>query len=162
MTQYHLAQLNIGRVRGAMDSEIMYGFASRLDEINALADTAEGFVWRLQTEEGNATSLHVFDDDMLLVNMSVWENIETLHAYTYKTLHVELLRDRKDWFVPMDTPHMVLWWIATGHIPTTDEAKEKLETLTQNGATPLAFTFTKRFTVEEMLTAQEALNLSTK
>ena len=155
MTKYHLAQLNIGRVLGAMDSEIMYGFASRLDEINALADTAEGFVWRLQTDEGNATSIHVFDDDMLLINMSVWESIEALHNYAYKTAHAELLRDRKQWFSQLGKPHMVLWWIEAGHIPTTDEAKTKLELLTEQGASPLAFTFTKRFTVEEMLAAQQ-------
>ena len=155
MKKYHLAQLNIGRVLGTMDSEIMYGFASRLDEINALADTAEGFVWRLQTEEGNATSIHVFDDDMLLINMSVWESIEALHNYAYKTDHAELLRDRKQWFSQLGRPHMVLWWIEAGHIPTTDEAKTKLELLTQHGATPLAFNFTKRFTVDEMLAAQQ-------
>ena len=155
MKKYHLAQLNIGRVLGTMDSEIMHGFASRLDEINAMADAAEGFVWRLQTEEGNATSIHVFDDDMLLINMSVWESIEALHNYTYKTMHAELLRDRKQWFSQLGKPHMVLWWIEAGHIPTTDEAKAKLEMLTQQGATPLAFNFTKRFTVEEMLAAQQ-------
>jgi hypothetical protein len=154
MADYHLAQLNIGRIVAPMDSEAMYGFASRLDEINALADTTEGFVWRLQTEEGNATSIHVFEDDMLLINMSVWESIEALHNYTYKSAHVELMRQRKAWFVPMDTPFLVLWWIPAGHIATPDEAKAKLQLLTEQGATPLAFTFSKRFTVEEMLAAQ--------
>jgi hypothetical protein len=154
MADYHLAQLNIGRIVAPMDSETMYGFASRLDEINALADAADGFVWRLQTEEGNATTIHVFDDDMLLVNMSVWESIEALHEFTYKSTHVELLRDRKQWFSHLDKPYMVLWWIPEGHIPTTDEAKAKLNLLTEQGVTPLAFTFTKRFTIEEMLAAQ--------
>lgn len=157
MADYHLAQVNIGRIRGAMDSEIMYGFASRLDEINALADAADGFIWRLQSDEGDATAIRVFDDDMMLVNMSVWENIESLHTYTYKTLHVELIRDRKEWFSQMSKPHMVLWWIPAGHIPTTDEAKARLELLTENGATPQAFTFAKRFSIEEMLAAQEKI-----
>jgi hypothetical protein len=132
----------------------MAGFANRLDEINALADEADGFVWRLQTEEGNATSIHVFDDDMLLVNMSVWENIEALRQYTYKTAHAELLKQRQDWFSKMEKPHLVLWWIPAGHIPSTDEAKEKLAYFEQHGASPLAFTFSKRFTVEELLAIQ--------
>ena len=154
MADYHIAQVNIGRMVAPIDSEAMAGFVNRLDEINALADVAEGFVWRLQTDAGDATALRVFDDAMMIINMSVWENIEALHNYTYKSAHVELIRERKSGFVPMEQPFMVLWWIPAGHIPTTDEAKVKLQLLTEQGATPLAFTFTKRFTVEEMLTAQ--------
>jgi hypothetical protein len=147
---YHIAQINIGTVKGPMDSEIMHSFASRLDEINAVADGASGFVWRLQTPEGNATSIHVYDDDRLLINMSVWESIEALHQYVYSSAHVELLRNRADWFEKMDVPIMVLWWVPAGHIPTPEEAKEKLTLLEKHGPTPLAFTFKKRFTVEEM------------
>ena len=154
MTDYHLAQVNIGRMVAPIDSEAMAGFVNRLDEINALADVAEGFVWRLQTDAGDATALRVFDDAMMIINMSVWESIEALHAYTYKSAHVELIRERKAWFVPMETAFLVLWWIPAGHIPTTDEAKAKLQLLIEQGATPLAFTFSKRFTVEEMLAAQ--------
>jgi hypothetical protein len=148
---YHLAQINIGTVKGPMDSEVMYGFASRLDEINAIADGAPGFVWRLQTPEGNATAIHVFEDERLLINMSVWEDIESLHQFTYYSKHVELYRQRADWFDKMSIPIMVLWWVPAGHIPSPDEAKEKLIHLEQHGPTPLAFTFKQRFTVEDML-----------
>ena len=100
---FHLAQVNIGRVRGPMDSEIMHGFASRLAEINALADNAHGFVWRLQSDDGDATSIHVYDDEMLLINMSVWESIEALFEYTYKSDHTQLLRGRAEWFERLES-----------------------------------------------------------
>jgi len=157
MAQYHIAQVNVGRIVAPIESETMAGFVTRLDEINALADGTAGFVWRLQSDEGNATSIRVFDDDMMLLNMSVWESIEALQTYTYKTAHAELIKDRKQWFSKMDTPYLALCWVPAGHIPTTGEAKSKLEYLRQHGATPLAFTFTKRFTVEEMLAVQEQL-----
>lgn len=143
--KYHLAQLNIGKTAGPMDSPIMEGFAARLDEINAQADVADGFVWRLQTEDGNATSIHAFDDPLLLVNMSVWESIEALHAYTYRTDHRELLRDRAEWFERYDGPYLVLWWVPAGHTPTVEEAQERLANLTADGPTAEAFTFGKRF-----------------
>ena len=142
---YHLAQLNIGRIRAPVEDPIMDGFMSRLDEINAIADGTPGFVWRLQTEEGNATSIHAFDDPMLLVNMSVWESIEALHAFTYRSDHLDLLRGRAEWFHKMNTPFLVLWWVPAGHNPSVEEAKERLELLIASGPTPEAFTFAKRF-----------------
>ncbi|MCP3973457.1 MAG: DUF3291 domain-containing protein [bacterium] len=143
--EYHIAQLNIGKTAGPMDSPVMAGFAARLDEINALADAAEGFVWRLQTEDGNATSIHAFEDPLLLVNMSVWESIDALHAYTYRTDHRELLRGRAEWFERYDGPYVVLWWVPAGHTPTVEEAKERLAKLTADGPTPEAFMFSQRF-----------------
>lgn len=154
MVTYQLAQLNIARMLAPIDSEIMSGFVARLDEINALAEAAEGFVWRLQTPAGDATSLRPFDDDMLIVNMSVWESIDALHHYTYKTAHVELIRDRKAWFSVMGEPHMVLWWVREGHIPTVEEAKMKRDLLIAEGPTPQAFTFAKRFSVDEMVASE--------
>jgi hypothetical protein len=141
----HIAQVNIGRVRGPMDSEIMQGFASRLAEINALADAAPGFVWRLQSDDGDATSIKVFDDDMLLINMSVWASIEVLFDYTYRSDHVQLLRERAEWFERLETHHMALWWVPAGHIPTADEAKARLEHMDRHGPTAHAFTFKHRF-----------------
>ena len=152
---YQLAQLNIGTIRGPIDSEIMAGFVARLDEINALADGTPGFVWRLQTEEGNATALRPFGDDRILVNMSVWESIDALHQYVYRSTHSELLRQRREWFTTMTTPILVLWWIDAGHIPDVEEAKQKLEYLEKHGPTPLAFTFKQRFTVDEMVASIE-------
>ena len=98
MTAYHIAQVNIGRIRGPLDGNVMAGFVDRLDEINALAEGSPGFVWRLQTADGNATYLRPYDDDRILVNMSVWSSVETLQHYVYRTAHAELLRQRQAWF----------------------------------------------------------------
>ena len=145
MNQYHLAQINIAQAREPMDSATMEGFVDRLDEINALADKSPGFVWRLQTEEGNATSIQAFDDPLLLVNMSVWETVEDLKHFVYKSLHVELIGDRDAWFAKMLNVHQVLWWIPSGHLPSLDEGKEKLDYLQNNGTSKTAFTFARSF-----------------
>ena len=100
-SEYHIAQINIGRMLDAIDSETMSGFVARLEEINALADGTDGFVWRLQTEDGDATSLRPYEDERIIVNMSVWETIEKLHDFTYRSSHKELLKDRKGWFEHM-------------------------------------------------------------
>lgn len=155
MSQYHLAQANIAHMLAPIDDPVMAGFVARLDEINALADRSPGFIWRLQTEDGNATSLRVFDNDMLIINTSVWESIDALHQFTYYSDHVEVFRQRRDWFEKMDTPYQVLWWIPAGQVPTPDDIKARLDYLTQHGPTPLAFTFKQRFTVEELLAYQE-------
>jgi len=147
----HLAQINIGRLKAPLDDPSMAGFVSRLDEINALADRTPGFVWRLQTEEGNATSLRPFDDERIALNMSVWESIEALRAYVYSSAHAEVLRQRRDWFEKFERVYLALWWIPAGHIPSIDEAKARLASLEQNGPTPLAFTFKTTFTPDEAL-----------
>lgn len=149
MNTFHIAQVNIGRIKGPMDGPIMAGFAARLDEINALADTSPGFVWRLQTPEGNATELRPFDDDRILVNMSVWESIEQLKQYVYKTAHAEVLRQRQEWFEKFTGSYTALWWIPIGHIPTVDEAKERLARLESEGPTHFAFTFKNPFPADE-------------
>jgi hypothetical protein len=120
-------------------------FMDRLDEINAIADDTPGFVWRLQTEEGNATSIHAFDDPLLLVNMSVWESIDALYEFTYRSSHTEVMRQRAKWFDKHEGPYQVLWWIPARHIPTLDEAKERLAILIDEGPSPAAFTFRTRF-----------------
>lgn len=145
MKGHHIAQINVAQALAEMDSEIMHGFVSRLDEVNALADEAPGFVWRLQTEEGDSTDIRVFDDPLLLVNMSVWETVEDLKNFVYKSFHVELIRDRAAWFNKIGRPHQALWWVPEGHIPTVEEAKEKLEYFRKHGATKEAFTFGKLF-----------------
>lgn len=146
MSKYHLAQVNIGRILGPMDGPVMKGFADQLEEINSLADGSKGFIWRLQSEEGDATSYRPFeDDDMMLINMSVWESVEVLFEYVYKSDHVKVMRDRAKWFEPMKEMHMVLWWIPVGHIPTEQEAIERLEMLKEKGPTIEAFTFKQNF-----------------
>ncbi len=128
-----------------MDSQVMSGFANRLNEINALADDSPGFVWRLQTEDGDSTSIQAFDDPLTLINMSVWENIESLKLFVYKSLHVELIQDRDAWFDKMASAHQALWWIPAGSYPTTTEGKERLEILQNSGPSMNAFTFAKSF-----------------
>lgn len=145
MTNVHLAQINIGRIKAPFDDPSMSGFVSRLDEINALADRSPGFVWRLQTEAGNATELRPFGDDRIAINMSVWESLEHLRSYVYGSAHAEVLRQRRDWFEKFDRVFLALWWIPAGHIPSIDEAKARLSSLEQNGPTPFAFTFKTTF-----------------
>jgi Domain of unknown function (DUF3291) len=144
MTALHIAQLNIGRARGPVDGPIMAEFMALLDPVNAVADASPGFVWRLQTDEGNATALRPYEDDRMIVNMSVWESIEDLAAFVYHSGHVDVMRRRREWFEPMK-PYMVLWWIPAGELPTVEEAKERLAHLRDHGPTPFAFTFNARF-----------------
>jgi hypothetical protein len=115
-----------------------------LDPINAVADEAPGFVWRLQTEDGNATAIRAFGDDRLIVNMSVWESIDHLADFVYRSAHVEVMRRRREWFERIRL-FMTLWWVPAGHLPKVAEAEERLEHLRAHGPTPFAFTFKSRF-----------------
>lgn len=141
MSRYHLAQLNIARMLAPLDSPVMEGFVARLEEINALADGAPGFVWRLQTPEGDATYLRPYGDDRIIVNMSVWESVDALKNYVYKTAHAELLRQRRDWFEHFKGAYLAMWWVPEGHIPGIDEAKKRLAHLEEHGPSQFAFTF---------------------
>lgn len=143
--QFQLAQANIARMRAAIDDPVMEGFRSQLETINAIADRSPGFVWRLQTDAGDATAIRAFDDDLIIFNMSVWASTEALHGYVYKSGHVGPLRNRRDWFQPLAAPILVLWWIPASHIPTVEEAKSKLQLLNERGPTPGAFTFRQAF-----------------
>jgi hypothetical protein len=145
MAGFHLAQLNIGRALAPVDSARMADFMAALDPINALADQAPGFVWRFQTDEGNATALRPYGDDRIMVNFSVWENPESLHDFVYKTVHAKVMARRREWFEKMTDPFMVLWWVPVGHRPTITEAIERLETLRRLGETADAFTFKRLF-----------------
>lgn len=143
--EYVLAEANIARLRAPLDDPSLADFVNNLDRINQLAEDSPGFIWRLQTEDGNATALRVFDDDQIIVNLSVWENRDSLFAYVYKSEHVEFFRRRREWFEKLDTPIVVMWWIPADHRPTPAEAKERLDYLQQHGPTPYAFTFKERF-----------------
>jgi hypothetical protein len=149
MSKYHIAQVNIGRVRAPMEDPIMAGFVNRLVEINALADGSPGFVWRLQTPAGDATYLRPYDDDRILINMSVWESVEALRRYVYQTAHVELLRERQQWFEQFSGAYTALWWVPAGHIPGIDEARKRLKHLQEHGPTQFAFTFKTVFQPDE-------------
>lgn len=156
MNIYHLAQINIARAKAPLDSPVMKGFVDRLDEINSLAESSSGFIWRLQTDEGDATAIQAFDDPKVIVNMSVWESINQLKAFVYKSIHTELLQQKNEWFDKSRTPHQVLWWIPAGHIPTVEEGKTKLELLVKNGSTEQAFTFAKPHQWQPMIPEKES------
>lgn len=145
MNNFHLAQINIAQAQDEMDTVIMKGFVNRLEEINALADDADGFIWRLQSEQGDSTAIRVFDDPLLLVNMSVWEDIASLKNFVYRTAHVELIQDREAWFNKIAQKHQALWWVPAGHIPTVEEGKERLDYLREHGPSAHAFIFAKPF-----------------
>jgi hypothetical protein len=145
MSTHHLAQCNIGRLRAPLDSPTLAGFVAGLDPINQLAERAAGFVWRLQTEEGDATAIRAFDDDMVLVNMSVWESVEALASFAYSGPHREIMRHRREWFERMADAYLVLWWVPAGTLPSVAEAKDRLETLRSIGPSPSAFTFRAPF-----------------
>ena len=145
MSAHELAQLNIGIIKGPMDSPVMAEFAANLERINALADAAPGFVWRLQTEAGDATAIRPFDNENLLVNMSVWKDLESLRRYVYHSAHVDVMRRRRDWFEQMSEAFLVLWWVPGGHRPTIAEAIARLEHLRAHGPSPQAFTFRRAF-----------------
>ena len=145
MPNYHIAQINIARMLVPMDHPIMADFVAQLPPINALADESPGFVWRLQSESGDATSIKVYDDDMIIINLTVWESVDALHAFVYKSAHSGVLRDRKRWFEKFDGPYYALWWVPGAHIPTPEEGREKLEHLRAHGDTFLAFSFKNIF-----------------
>ena len=116
---------------------------SRLDRVNALADESPGFVWRLQSESGNATDIDVGGDPLFIVNMSVWDSVEALSAFVYKTVHRDVMIRRREWFERPDDAYQALWWVPTGHIPTPAEGLERLECLREQGPSSQAFTFAK-------------------
>jgi hypothetical protein len=145
MSHWHIAQLNIGRVLAPTDSPQLKEFMDALDRINAQADTSPGFVWRLQSESGNATDIQVSPDPFLLVNMSVWEGIEPLFEFVYRSAHTAVMTHRRRWFERPTQAYMVLWWVRAAHVPTVTEALERLEHLRRHGPSATAFTFSQRY-----------------
>ncbi len=143
--KYQLAQINISALKEPIDSLLLSDFVAQLDEINALAEATEGFIWRLQGEEGNATAYQIFDNKMIIINMSVWESVGSLSNFVHKTAHAGVMKQRHKWFDKLERPQVVLWWIPAKHIPTPQEAKEKLAYLAEHGETKEAFTFKSAF-----------------
>lgn len=144
MSRYELAQLNIAMMKEPLESPAMADFVANLDRINALAENSPGFVWRLQTYEGDATSLRPLGP-YTLVNMSVWRDFESLNTYVYQSAHVDVMRRRNEWFYRMQEAYVVLWWVPKGHRPDIEEAVEMLEQLRAKGPTADAFTFRHSF-----------------
>jgi hypothetical protein len=149
----HLAQCNVVKLKAPLESPVVAGFVAALDPINALADSAPGFVWRLKVDDGNATSLRVFDDDQILLNMSVWESITSLSDYVYRSGHKEVLRQRRQWADRFEGVQSALWWIRAGTVPEPVDAVTRLDHLSRVGPSAYAFTFQSPFAApDELLT----------
>jgi hypothetical protein len=147
--QWHLAQVNIGRARGAITDPVMQGFVARLDEINLLAEQSPGFIWRLQTEDGNATAVQPYADDAgILINLSVWADLDSLREYVFRSAHAAVMRRRREWFERFEGIYVALWWVPAGHRPSVAEAVSRIAHLEANGPTPHAFSFAEPFDAE--------------
>ena len=145
MRRYHLAQINIAKPLYPMDSEGMAGFANALEAVNAFAEASPGFVWRLKDEDGpGATGFDPYGDGTL-INMSVWETLESLQSFVYRTGHASFLRRKAEWFPKPAKAHMALWWVPAGEVPTVEEGVAKLALIEKHGATQEAFTFGRSF-----------------
>lgn len=144
MARFHVAQFNIARLLAPLDSPQLAEFVGSLERINALADDSPGFVWRLQGDGGDATSLRPFGEDVI-VNMSLWESVEALFAFVYRSAHAPVMAKRRQWFAKPDQAFMVLWWVKAGYLPSIEDAAARLEILRRKGPSPTAFTFKTRF-----------------
>lgn len=145
MSSYHLVQSNVARMLGLIEDPVMAGFVERLEPLNALADASPGFVWRYQTDEGDATEVRVFNDELILFNMSVWESVEALENFVYRSNHVEALQKKAEWFERASRATLALWWIEIEHVPSVEEAKDRFDVLWRDGPSAEAFTFRDRF-----------------
>lgn len=144
-TVWHIAQMNVGRTVAPLDAPALADFMNNLDRINALAEASPGFVWRLQSDSGNATDIKTTDDPLFIVNMSVWLSVETLFDFVYRSAHTGFMGRRREWFEKPVEAYQVLWWVAAGHRPTAEEGLARLDHLRRQGPTAHAFTFKQRF-----------------
>ena len=142
---FHLAQVNVARARGQPDEPVMAEFMAALTEINALAERSPGFVWRLQTEDGDATAIRPYGDSLILINLSVWRDLDALREYVFRSDHAGYMRRRREWFERFERVYVAMWWVLAGHIPTIGEAVERLAHLEAHGPTPSAFGFAQPF-----------------
>jgi len=146
-----LAQLNIAKAKYSLDAPEIKDFVDNLDTVNALAEASDKFIWRLTDESGDATSIVAFDDPSILVNMSVWRDVDGLKDFMFRTHHRDFMRRKAEWFEPIIEDSYVLWWIEDNNIPSIEEAKQRLVYLREHGDTPYAFTFKSNFTAQETL-----------
>lgn len=142
---FQLAHINVARMRGGWDDPVMAGFVAQLGTVNAIAEASPGFVWRLQLEDDAAAARRVFGDPQVLFNVSTWESVEALRAFSYAGTHLAALRDRQQWFARPESAHLALWWVPAGHRPTLEEGRDRLVCLDRRGPTPEAFTFQQPF-----------------
>jgi hypothetical protein len=156
VSAYHVAQLNVARALGTMDQPVMADFVARLDEINHLGERSPGYVWRLQGDGGTSVELQVGDDPLYVVNLTVWETIDDLFAFTYRSGHKTVFKRRFDWFERFGRPSVCLWWQPAGNVPTIEDAERRLRHLHEHGPTPEAFTFKQRFPPPDALEGDAA------
>ena len=135
----HLAQLNLATAVDDLESDRLADFVAALDRVNAVAERSPGFVWRLKDEDGNATSIKATDDPRVIVNMSVWETPQQLEQFVWNTVHKRVYAKRAKWFSTPERANFVMWWVPAWHLPTVDEALERLTDLQENGASGRAF-----------------------
>lgn len=141
----------MGRFRGVnIHDPIIKEFADNLDNINALAESYDDFIWRLKDENNNATAFRLYEDERIAVYMSVWRDIESLENFAYKSGHVDFLRRKREWFLNFGSAHVVLWRIPVGTLPTLEDDIVRLAHLDTHGATSFAFTFKNRFAPTEV------------
>lgn len=152
---WHIAEINVARLRAPIDDPLVAEFVDALVDVNALAEGSPGFVWRLQTPAGDATGIQAFDDELIIVNMSVWASIEALADYVYRTVHTDFLRRKREWFERLGTAHAALWWVPAGSLPSVEDGTGRLDVLRQQGPTARAFTFAHRFDPAEVATGTD-------
>ena len=146
----HLAQANIGILHHPIDHPLTAAFKDNLDKINALAEASPGFVWRMKEENGNNTEMKVSDNPLEILNVSVWEDVDSLKRFAYNTEHVNFVRRRQEWFAPYPGPYFAMWWIPKGKFPTAEDALERLNILATEGEGVNAFTFRKVYTPDQL------------
>lgn len=147
---YHLAQANIGRFKASLDSPLMKEFVDFLEPVNRFAEESEGFIWRLKDDEGKSASYieSPFKDEMMAVNISVWQDIDSFKSFVYGTVHSYFLRNKKKWFDMKGPSQFVMWWLPKGELPTLQMAKDRLEILEINGESSEAFSMKQLYNPE--------------
>jgi hypothetical protein len=149
---HHIAQINIARMHGVnINDPIMQEFVDNLEPVNQLADISPGFVWRFKEEGGDATAFNPYGDERIIINWSVWETVEQLEDFVYNSFHTEIMKKQRQWFEKLGRPHYVIWYIPKGHIPTFEEANERLEYLDAHEPSPHAFNFRAKFPIPDAL-----------
>ena len=139
--RWQLAQVNVARLLAPLTDPVLADFVANLGPINALADASPGFVWRFQTDDGDATAVRPYDDDRIIINFSVWEDLDSLREFVYRGSHAGIMKRRREWFARVADPYVAMWWVPAGHRPTLAEAVARMEHLRAHGPSPEAFTF---------------------
>ena len=159
-SRYRLAQINIARMLAPLTDPVMTDFVANLPTINALADASPGFVWRFQTEHGDATGVRPYEVDRIIINFSVWENLSSLRNFVFRSAHTDVMRRRREWFERLAEEYVALWWVLATDRPTVAEAVARIEHLKRHGPSPEAFTFREFFPAPDAVANMSSSDLS--